>query len=112
MWRCAHAAANRNVPGFVALGLPVAAEGRNYRYSFLANCTMPKIFISGGADEYGPQPVLREIVASASEPKTLVIVPEADHFFAGKLDQMQHALREWLVARFFPEAGHTPAHTS
>jgi hypothetical protein len=101
-----------NVPGFVALGLPVAAEGRNYRYSFLANCTMPKIFISGGADEYGPQSVLREIIASAAEPKTLVIVPEADHFFAGKLDQMQDALREWLVPRFFPEAGHAAAHAS
>ena len=97
---------DERVPGLVALGLPVAAEGRNYRYSFLATCTLPKLFISGGADEFGPQQVLREIVASAADPKTLVVVPEADHFFAGKLEQMQHALREWLVARFFPEAGH------
>jgi uncharacterized protein len=103
---------NANVPGFAALGLPVAAEGRNYRYTFLANCTMPKIFISGGADEYGPEPVLREIVASAAEPKTLVMVPEADHFFAGRLEQMQHALREWLVARFFSESVRTAGHVS
>ncbi len=96
---------DERVPGLVALGLPVAAEGRNYRYSFLATCTLPKLFISGGADEFGPQQVLREIVASAADPKTLVVVPEADHFFAGKLEQMQHALREWLVARFFSEAG-------
>jgi uncharacterized protein len=92
---------NPHVPGFAALGLPVAAEGRQYRYSFLANCTMPKIFISGGADEYGPEPALRAIVASAAEPKTLVLVPEADHFFTGKLEQMQNALREWLTAHFF-----------
>jgi uncharacterized protein len=89
------------VPGFAALGLPVAAEGRHYRYSFLASCTMQKLFISGGSDEYGPEPELRAIIATAAEPKTLVIVPEADHFFAGKLDQMQQALREWLVPRFF-----------
>jgi uncharacterized protein len=89
------------VPGFAALGLPVAAEGRDYRYSFLASCTLPKIFISGGADQYGTERELRAIVASAAEPKTLVLVPEADHFFAGKLEQMQHALREWLVPRFF-----------
>jgi alpha/beta superfamily hydrolase len=100
------------VTGFAALGLPVAAEGRNYRYSFLANCTLPKIFISGGADQYGPEPVLREIIASAAEPKNLVLVPEADHFFAGKLDQMQQALREWLVARFFSEASHVAPHAS
>jgi hypothetical protein len=96
---CGHA----NVPGFAALGLPVAAEGRNYSYDFLAGCTKPKLFLSGGADQFGPQATLVRIVASAAQPATLVIVPEADHFFAGKLEQMQHALREWFVARFFPE---------
>jgi hypothetical protein len=100
------------VRGLAALGLPVAAEGRNYRYSFLADCALPKLFISGGADEFGPQQVLREIVASAADPKTLVVVPDADHFFAGKLEQMQHALREWLVARFFSEAGHAAPNAS
>jgi alpha/beta superfamily hydrolase len=90
------------VPGFVALGLPVEAEGRGYSYSFLASCTLPKLFISGGADQYGPQATLARIVASAAQPATLVIVPEADHFFAGKLEQMQHALRHWLIAHFFP----------
>jgi hypothetical protein len=100
------------VPGLAALGLPVAAEGRNYRYSFLADCALPKLFISGGADEFGPQQVLREIVASAADPKMLVVVPEADHFFAGKLEQMQHALRAWLVAHFFSEAGHAAVDAS
>jgi uncharacterized protein len=89
------------VPGLAALGLPVAAEGRGYSYSFLATCTLPKLFISGGADEYGPTETLQQIVASAAEPKTLVIIPDADHFFAGKLEQMQHALHEWFVSRFF-----------
>jgi uncharacterized protein len=92
------------VPGFAALGLPIAAEGRQYGYDFLRSCTSPKLFLSGGADQYGPQAALVRIVASAAQPATLVIVPEADHFFAGKLDQMQHALREWLVSRFFPDA--------
>ena len=92
------------VPGFAALGLPVAAEGREYSYDFLLTCTLPKLFISGGRDQYGPQDALERIVDSAAQPATLVIVPDADHFFAGKLDQMQHALREWLVARFFSGA--------
>jgi alpha/beta superfamily hydrolase len=91
------------VPGFAALGLPVAAEGRNYHYGFLAGCTMTKLFISGGADQYGPTAILQQIVASAAEPKSLVIIPGTDHFFAGKLDQMQQALGAWLVANFFPE---------
>jgi len=94
-------ASNACVPGLAALGLPVEAEGRGYSYSFLSTCTFPKLFLSGGADQYGPTETLERIVAMAAEPKTLVIVPEADHFFAGKLEQMQHALREWFVTRFF-----------
>jgi hypothetical protein len=108
---CRDAAAPRSdarVPGFVALGLPVAAEGRDYNYDFLAGCTLPKLFISGGADQYGPQAALARIVASAAQPATLVIVPDADHFFAGKLDQMQHAMREWLVSSFFSDADTPP----
>jgi len=93
-----------DVSGLAALGLPVEAEGRGYSYSFLSTCTLPKLFLSGGADQYGPTETLEQIVASAAVPKTLVIVPEADHFFAGKLEQMQHALREWLVSRFFAGA--------
>ena len=92
------------VPGVVALGLPVTAEGRDYRYRFLADCTMPKLFISGGADQYGPQAALEQIVADAPLPATLVIVADADHFFAGKLDQMQHAMRAWLEAHDFADA--------
>lgn len=100
------------VPGFVALGLPVEAEGRGYSYSFLASCTLPKLFLSGGADQYGAQSTLMRIVASAAEPANLVIVPEADHFFAGKLEEMQHALRHWLIARFFPGTDTGSPHTT
>jgi uncharacterized protein len=99
------------VPGFAALGLPLAAEGRDYSYDFLASCTLPKLFISGGADQYGPQAALVRIVASAAQPASLVIIPDADHFFAGKLEQMQDALREWLVSRFFSGADASAPHT-
>src|SRR5271170_7922911 len=35
------------VKGLVALGLPVHAAGRDYRYDFLSMCTKPKLFVSG-----------------------------------------------------------------
>jgi hypothetical protein len=74
---------------------------------------LPKLFISGGADQYGPQAELVRIVASAATPADLVIIQGADHFFADKLEEMQQALREWLVSHFFPGAAsgsssHTP----
>jgi alpha/beta superfamily hydrolase len=90
------------VKGLVALGLPVQAGGREYHYSFLSSCAGPKLFISGNNDEFGPQAAVEAVVAGAAPPAALVMVPGADHFFAGKLEQMQQALTAWLEANFLP----------
>jgi len=92
--------ADSRVKGLVALGLPVHAEGRDYRYEFLSGCGKPKLFISGTRDQYGPQAKVEEVKASAASPKEIVWIEGADHFFAGKLDHVQHAIREWCVAQF------------
>ena len=91
---------DERVKGMVALGLPVQAGGRDYHYSFLAACAGPKLFISGNNDEFGPQAAVEAAVAGAAPPATLVMIPGADHFFAGKLEQMQQALTAWLEANF------------
>ena len=91
---------DERVKGLAALGLPVQAGGRAYHYGFLASCTQPKIFISGANDEFGPQALVEAAVAAAP-PAELIFVPDADHFFAGKLDQMQQPLAAW-VGQFAP----------
>jgi uncharacterized protein len=90
------------VEGMAALGLPVRAGGRQYHYKFLAGCGQPKLFISGAADEYGSQEEVEAAVAGAAPPAKLVMVPGADHFFTGKLEQVQLALSAWLEAHFLP----------
>lgn len=85
-----------NLRAIAALGLPTQAEGRHYRYAFLSACTLPKLFLSGDRDEFAPQHDLQRIVANAAPPKTLVLLPGADHFFAGQLDAMQNSLASWL----------------
>jgi alpha/beta superfamily hydrolase len=93
------------VKGAVALGMPVHAEGRDYHYEFLANCAMPKLFVSGGRDQYGPRAQVETEVAAALSPKELVWVEDADHFFAGRLDEVQNAIRAWYGARFLSLTG-------
>jgi uncharacterized protein len=88
------------VAGFAALGLPTAAEDRHYHYPFLPGCAFAKLFLSGDRDQYAPVAQIREIVATAVEPKRLVLVPGADHFFTGHLPAMQTALSEWLRDTF------------
>jgi uncharacterized protein len=93
------------VKGAVALGLPVHAEGRDYRYDFLSQCAIPKLFVSGSRDQYGPMAQVEAEVAAAAPPAKLVWVEGADHFFAGRLDEVQNAIRAWYGARFLSPTG-------
>src|SRR5271170_5940694 len=92
------------VKGLVALGLPVHAEGRDYRYDFLPGCATPKLFVSGTRDQYGPKSKVELAVAAAALPRELVWIEGADHFFTSKLDQVQRAIRNWCEANFLPSA--------
>lgn len=96
--------ADLRVSGMAALGLPVSAGGREYRYSFLAACSQPKLFISGTEDQYGPRAAIETVVASAAPPAKLVLIEDADHFFAGKLEHMQLALRGWIEENFLHDS--------
>jgi uncharacterized protein len=89
-----------SIKGAVALGLPVHAEGRDYSYQFLSACAMPKLFISGTQDQFGPHAQVCAAVAAAHPPAEMIWVDGADHFFAGKLDQVQAAIRTWVQSRF------------
>ncbi len=95
------------VKGLIGLGLPVSAAGRDYEYGFLKKCIAPKLFVSGDHDAFGPREVLDGVFASAPEPKRLVWIAGADHFFQGtadspgaKLDHMQAEIRSWLSDTF------------
>lgn len=85
-----------NVKAVAALGLPTHAEGRSYHYSFLQNCAVPKLFLSGDQDQYATPQELEQVMESASAPRRLVFIPGADHFFTGQLNPMQNALAGWL----------------
>jgi alpha/beta superfamily hydrolase len=95
------------VKALICLGLPVHAEGRDYTYSFLPQCPQPKLFISGDHDLYGPRAQVEKVVETAAEPKRLVWIEGAEHFFQGipsspnpKLSKMQDAIRIWLQEHF------------
>src|SRR5277367_4209020 len=53
---------DQRVKGLVALGTPVHAEGRDYHYEFLSRCGVPKLFVSGDRDQYGPVTQVESVV--------------------------------------------------
>ncbi|MFL6436432.1 MAG: alpha/beta hydrolase [Terriglobales bacterium] len=88
------------VPGLISLGTPLAVEERLYTYSYLSDCSKPKLMVSGDHDQFAPVANLRELFSLAAEPKELVLVEGADHFFEGKLPIMRDAIVEWLPRHF------------
>jgi alpha/beta superfamily hydrolase len=80
----------------ISLGTPVAAERRSYAYRFLTECAKPKLFVSGDHDKFGPLHELERVFSTAAEPKKLVVVANADHFFEGQLPVMREAIEAWV----------------
>jgi len=81
----------------IGLGLPVDAIGdRVYDFVCLQDCPKPKLFVSGDRDQFGPRAKLEKVVAALIEPKKLVIVEGADHFFEGRLREMREAVEAWI----------------
>ncbi len=95
------------VKGLIGLGLPVRAEGRDYTYGFLPHCIEPKLFVCGDHDQFAPREIMEQVLTTAPDPKQMVWIESADHFFQGtpespapKLDHMQQAIRTWLETEF------------
>jgi uncharacterized protein len=91
------------VTGLISLGTPVAAEGRVYAYRFLQDCPKPKLFVSGTLDQFGPRSEIERVVEAAADPKKLVWVDGADHFFEGKLKEMRSAIEHWTASSLSAE---------
>jgi len=85
-----------DVEALISIGTPINAEGRLYTYDLLAACTKPKLFISGDHDEFAVPELLAKVVEQAAEPKRFVLVRDADHFFAGHLDEMRAEIESWV----------------
>jgi alpha/beta superfamily hydrolase len=78
---------------------PVAADSevpREYTFEFLRDCAKPKLFVSGARDQFGPRAKLEALVASVAEPKKLVVIEGADHFFEGRLRELREAIETWV----------------
>jgi alpha/beta superfamily hydrolase len=96
------AASDARVQALIGVGTPVgpvAADTeapRVYTFEFLRDCGKPKLFVSGGRDQFGPRAKLEVLVASLPEPKKLVVIEGADHFFEGRLRELREAIESWV----------------
>ena len=87
--------ADQRVRELIGLGTPVNSSDLSY----LRHCDKPKLFVHGAIDEHGDVGKLEQLVESLPGENRLVVVAGAEHFFAGKLDQVDAAIRAWVTQR-------------
>ncbi|HXB66689.1 MAG TPA: alpha/beta fold hydrolase [Candidatus Acidoferrales bacterium] len=69
----------------LAAGFPTRMGPADY----LEVCAVPKIFLQSTHDEFGPRPELDALYARLPEPRQLIYIEAADHFFAGGLEELE-----------------------
>jgi alpha/beta superfamily hydrolase len=79
----------------MAVGFPVRFGPPDY----LRSCATPKIFIQSTTDEFGSRAELEPLFETLADPKRLIWIDAADHFFAGALDHLEEAVYQEASGR-------------
>jgi alpha/beta superfamily hydrolase len=77
----------------VGLGVP----GSTWDWSFLTGVSKPKLIVQGTRDRFGPREQVQALFDVLADPKRIHWVEGADHFFTGRLGEVQTALRAFLM---------------
>ncbi len=84
------------IHGFISVALPA----NMYDFSFLAPCPSSGLMVHGGNDAVVPTESVSKLVQKLQQQRgikiDLDVVPEADHFFGGHLDQLVASVDGYL----------------
>jgi len=87
------------VAAFIGLGLPVATESG--RMLPRPPADRPALFLVGERDAYGPPDDLERFLQGAPWVRR-VVIPGADHFFEGQLEEVAAEIRAFLESLTLP----------
>jgi uncharacterized protein len=82
----------------IGIGTPL----EKYDFSFLSRCRKPLLLVHGEHDEFGDVEHLRKLAGDLEKntPVRLVVVPGAEHFFDGGLDELKRAITDWTTEQY------------
>ena len=83
---------DERVQGMVAIAPPLELHD----FGYLKGCKKKKLFIAGNRDLYCPTPLLEELYETLDEPKSIAIIPGADHFFFSHTQFLIQPLRDFF----------------
>ncbi len=90
------AAREPRVRATLVLGFPIT---RVPDAAYLGAVRVPRLFVQGENDAFGPKAAIESLVATLPEPKQLCVVAGSDHFFEGHLEPLQQHIEAWAAQR-------------
>ena len=99
-WIAARLAAEEPAERVILISPPVQRSG----FSVLRESAVPKLVIQGTYDVVCPPEALEQEFAAWREPKRLILVPEASHFYDKRLAALADALRQGLLEAAGPRS--------
>jgi alpha/beta superfamily hydrolase len=83
---------DERVQGIVAIAPPLELHD----FGYLKGCKKKKLFIAGDRDLYCPASLLEKLYKTLDEPKSLTLIPGADHFLFSHTQFLIQPLREFF----------------
>jgi uncharacterized protein len=81
------------VNAMIGLGTP----SRWFEGDVLKGCHKPKLFIHGTEDEQAPYDLAQQWFEQVPAPKSMIAVQGADHFFQGRLEEVQAIIANYVT---------------
>lgn len=91
---CLAAARDPRVRAVLVMGYPIT---RMPDAGIAGRVTQPRLFVQGERDEFGDGAALSALIERMPPPRDCVVIPDADHFFTGRLDELQSAIEAWVA---------------
>jgi uncharacterized protein len=77
----------------VGMGLPTIDSD----FGYLRGVTKPKLIVQGTRDQYGRREDVQAVFDALAGPKQIHWVEGADHFFSGRLEEVQGVIHGFLI---------------
>jgi len=90
-------AADPRVTQLIGIGVVTGEKSDKYDYTAVRASEKPKFLLHGGLDELSPAKSIRKFYGELAEPRELVVIDDADHYFDGHTSEVADAIEDLLV---------------
>jgi alpha/beta superfamily hydrolase len=92
-------ASDRRVTHLIGIGVVINGKddnGGKYDYAAVRASEKPKFLVHGGLDELSPAKSIRKFYGELAEPRELIVIDDADHYFDGHASEVADAIEDLL----------------